>query len=96
LPGTEVAFDQEPLRDYPFASLLSRLGIGRVGARLARFRRLNANFEIAYHDALEFANGKEVFLTSLRAGQRATVLQLPAQTPAVDVPTAPEHLPAMH
>jgi hypothetical protein len=33
----------------------------------------------AHHDALEFPDGQTVLLTYLRAGQRATVLQLPAQ-----------------
>ena len=93
LPGTEIAFEREPLRDYPLSGLLSRFGIGRIGATLARFRRLNANFTTAHHDALEFSNGKRVFLTSLRAGHLATVLQLPAQGTPVEVTTAPEHSP---
>ena len=33
----------------------------------------------AFHDALEFPDGQVVLLTHLREGQRATVLQLPAQ-----------------
>jgi hypothetical protein len=32
-----------------------------------------------HHDALEFPDGQIVLLTHLREGQRATVLQLPAQ-----------------
>jgi hypothetical protein len=31
-----------------------------------------------HHDALEFADGKVVLVTRLREGQKATVLQLPA------------------
>ncbi len=31
-----------------------------------------------HHDALEFSNGAIVLVTNLTAGQRATVLQLPA------------------
>jgi hypothetical protein len=34
-----------------------------------------------HHDALEFPDGQIVLLTHLREGQRATVLQLPAQPP---------------
>ena len=39
---------------------------------------------MAYHDVLEFPDGTRVLLTDLHEGQRATVLQLPAQpkTPA--------------
>jgi hypothetical protein len=35
-----------------------------------------------HHDALEFPDGQVVLLTHLREGQRATVLQLPAQAKA--------------
>jgi hypothetical protein len=38
-----------------------------------------------HHDALEFPDGQIVLLTHLRAGQRATVLQLPAQPKKADV-----------
>jgi hypothetical protein len=33
---------------------------------------------VAHHDALEFPDGQLVLVTRLCAGQRATVLQLPA------------------
>jgi len=33
-----------------------------------------------HHDALEFANGRVVLITSLVIGQRAQVLQLPASS----------------
>jgi len=51
---------------------------GSIGARLARFRKIEQNLTDTHHDALEFANGKIVLLTTLRVGQTATVLQLPA------------------
>jgi hypothetical protein len=35
---------------------------------------------VAHHDALEFPDGQLVLVTRLCAGQRATVLQLPADT----------------
>jgi hypothetical protein len=77
MPGTELAFANEPVRDNIFASLLLRLGIGRIGSTLARFRKVDPDYERAHHDALEFSNGKIVLVTSLREGQKATVLQLP-------------------
>jgi hypothetical protein len=45
----------------------------------AIFRQVNKNEPRKHHDALEFPNGRIVLLTRLREGQKATVLQLPAQ-----------------
>jgi hypothetical protein len=76
LPGTEIAFDQnveyEPL-----------FGIGilpnkTIKQRLARFRQINTDNAVTHHDALEFPDGQVVLLTRVCEGQRATVLQLPA------------------
>jgi hypothetical protein len=78
MPGTEVAFDQEAESAHPFAWLFPRLGFGKIGAHVARFRQINLDYPTAHHDALEFANGKVVLVNALRPGQRATVLQLPA------------------
>jgi hypothetical protein len=78
LPGTELAFEQEAACDHPFSRLLPRFGFGKIGDKVARFRQVNMNQTCVHHDALEFANGKLVLLTRLCAGQRATVLQLPA------------------
>jgi hypothetical protein len=47
--------------------------------RVARFRQVNVDNPCTHHDALEFPDGQIVLLTHLREGQRATVLQLPAQ-----------------
>ena len=77
MPGTELAFSKEPERDGPFVALLARFGIGRMASKLARFRKLNVEFEHSHHDALEFSNGKVIYLTCLREGQEAVVLQLP-------------------
>jgi hypothetical protein len=49
-----------------------------IGDRLARFRQVNVNEPTQHHDALEFSNGAVVLVTDLTPGQRATVLQLPA------------------
>jgi hypothetical protein len=63
-----------------------------VGDRLARFRQIALNKAYQHHDALEFSNGAIVLVTDLTAGQRATVLQLPAspieEKPQVPQPTA--------
>jgi hypothetical protein len=45
----------------------------------AIFRQVNKNEPRKHHDALEFPDGRIVLLTRLSEGQRATVLQLPAQ-----------------
>jgi hypothetical protein len=51
-----------------------------IGARLARFRQIDTDKPYQHHDALEFSNGTIVLVTDLAAGQRATVLQLPASS----------------
>jgi hypothetical protein len=70
-PGTEVAFEADVQTD----GMVFRK---KIGDRLARFRRIRADEPHQHHDALEFSNGTIVLLTDLVAGQRATVLQLPA------------------
>jgi hypothetical protein len=77
MPGTELAFEKEPMHNNIFAPLLLWLGIGHIGTTLARFRKVDASYERAHHDALEFSNGRIVLVTSLREGQKVTVLQLP-------------------
>jgi hypothetical protein len=83
MPGTEVAFELEAESAHPFAWLFPRLGFGKIGAHVARFRQVNLEYPTAHHDALEFANGKVVLVNALRPGQRATVLQLPATAGAL-------------
>jgi hypothetical protein len=51
-----------------------------VDHKVARFRQVNVNDPNLHHDALEFPSGQIVMVTRLVAGQRATVLQLPAST----------------
>jgi hypothetical protein len=45
-----------------------------------------------HHDALEFPDGQVVLITHLREGQRAAVLQLPAQAKKAEAehPILPE------
>jgi hypothetical protein len=83
LPGTEVAFERE-IERYP-AILFFRPR--KLGARVARFRRVNETLPACHHDALELPGGKVVLVTQLCPGQRAKVLQLPA-TAGVHVPAA--------
>lgn len=82
LPGTEIAFEEDAECDHLLAQLLPRYRFGKLGAKVARFRQVNFGRPNVHHDALEFANGKIVLLTRLRPGQRARVLQLPAQMDA--------------
>jgi hypothetical protein len=82
LPGTEIAFDENVECDSAFG--IGILPSKKIGQRLARFRQINMESAVSHHDALEFPDGHVVLLTRLCAGQRATVLQLPATAnPAV-------------
>ena len=76
LPGTELAFDREIETPSSFWMRPRRLG-----ARLARFRRVNENKVYSHHDALELPGGQVVMLTTLCEGLHATVLQLPVVVP---------------
>ena len=76
LPGTELAFAQEPACA---ASGFLGWGARTVGHKTAIFRQLNRDQPRVHHDALEFPDGQTVLLTELLEGQEATVLQLPAQ-----------------
>jgi hypothetical protein len=76
LPGTELAFAQEPAC---MASGLLGWGAKTINHKTAIFRQVNNDAPRVHHDALEFPDGKIVLLTDLCDGQEATVLQLPAQ-----------------
>jgi hypothetical protein len=69
-----------------FANEVTCLPTGLLGWRdkaikhkTAIFRQVNKEKVAAHHDALEFPGGRIVLLTCVREGQRATVLQLPAE-----------------
>ena len=73
LPGTELSFVDEVKTDR---------SVGWRERDQTKDRNLSANQQrrvAAHHDALEFPDGQIVLLTSLREGQQATVLQLPAE-----------------
>jgi len=76
LPGTELAFAQEPACA---ASGFLGWSARTVGHKTAIFRQLNRDQPRVHHDALEFPDGQMVLLTELLEGQEATVLQLPVQ-----------------
>jgi hypothetical protein len=72
-PGTELAFESEIEAPSGFWTRSKRLG-----ANLARFRQVNEGCRMMHHDALELPGGRVVLVTRLTEGQRATVIQLPA------------------
>ena len=83
LPGTEVVFEREVERQLTGFQLIFRR-TSPLRHQVARFRQVNVDNPCTHHDALEFPDGQIVLLTHLRAGQRATVLQLPAQPKTAD------------
>ena len=88
LPGTEVAFENKIERHLTgFQLFLRRTKV--LPHRVARFRQVNMDNPCTHHDALEFPGGQIVLLTHLRAGQQATVLQLPAQPKTADAVQSP-------
>jgi hypothetical protein len=97
LPGTEVAFENKVERHLTGFQLLLRRS-KPLPHRVARFRQVNTDNPCTHHDALEFPDGQVVLLTHLREGQRATVLQLPAQAKNADAaqqPALPEARPVL-
>jgi hypothetical protein len=81
-PGTELSF----AGGVTFSTGLVGWWQKAINYKTAIFRQINKQRVSAHHDALEFPDGQIVLLTSLREGQQATVLQLPAEpTTAVEV-----------
>ena len=74
-PSGPVAFED----DVQYHRASSLFGKACVDHKVARFRQINMHDLHVHHDALEFPGGQVVLVTRLAAGQRATVLQLPAQ-----------------
>lgn len=75
-PGTELAFEKDVESNQGTFGGLG-MEIIETGGKVARFTQINMDAPAAYHDALEFPNGKIVLVTRLRKGQVGTVLQLP-------------------
>ena len=83
LPGTELAFEG-PVRynglwGHVVNFVKARLGYSLADASLARFRQVDLDNPHTHHDAIELADGRIIKLALLHEGQRARVLQLPAQ-----------------
>jgi hypothetical protein len=81
LPGTELTFAKEvTIQAFGFLWIKKKT----ICYMTAVFRQTNKTDACRHHDALEFPDGNIVLLTRLSEGQKATVLQLPAQpsTPA--------------
>ena len=76
LPGTELAFEENV--QYERASSL--FGRACVDHKVARFRRLTCTIRTSTTTRSNSRDGQIVMVTRLVAGQRATVLQLPAST----------------
>jgi hypothetical protein len=75
-PGTEIAFE-DPIRTRSPSYLAA--DCKREDAKVAIFRQINKEREREHHDALELPDGEVVLLTLLYEGQKAKVLQLPAE-----------------
>ena len=85
LPGTEIAFQDEVQRELTgFQFIFSKTAKRTIPHKVARFTQLDMDNPCTHHDALEFPDGQTVLLTHLRAGQHATVLQLPAQVKSAE------------
>ncbi|TMJ36418.1 MAG: hypothetical protein E6G87_10285 [Alphaproteobacteria bacterium] len=65
------------------SAIIGGLGLesGELGGKVARFTQIDMDRPAAYHDALEFPNGKVILVTQLRRGQMASVLQLAEGAP---------------
>ncbi len=72
-PGTEIAFESAPRYEDPLTHTDQT-----ASGTAARFRQVNLQAPCTHHDALEFADGSIVLVARLVPGQRAVVLQLPA------------------
>jgi hypothetical protein len=77
-PGTELAFHGEAEYRQPLWQWLPLFSQRKRAGKVAVFRQVDMDRPHSHHDALEFADGTIVLLTHLRIGQRARVLQMPA------------------
>ena len=79
LPGTEVAFDENIMWGkslYP--AFMGALVYDTTSTKVGRFVQIKKDERLTHHDALELPSGEVILLHWLKAGQKATVLQLPA------------------
>jgi hypothetical protein len=88
MPGTELAFDESIVQ----AGYLLGIGNNIYEHKTARFRQINLDSPCTHHDALELPDGEVLLLHSLKVGQTATVLQLPAEPKTADEAKAQQRL----
>jgi len=95
LPGTEVAFDAEITSAHRgfIMAVVSRED-KKHGFATAVFAKINEDNACMHHDALQFPDGTTVLVNDLTPGQRATVLQLPAERTPEKKPEKPAEEPA--
>ncbi len=86
LPGTELSFDKaiRTVTTNPIEAMVSAtkriIGVPpKATERVATFIQVDQQHKDRHHDALEFPDGNIVLLTTLFAGQEATILTLPAK-----------------
>jgi hypothetical protein len=85
-PGTEIAFEEQACRE---GALFRK----KIGDRVARFRQVELDNPTVHHDALEFPDGTIVKVNDLLIGQRARIVQLPAD-PKIEA-AEPKREPAL-
>lgn len=93
LPGTELAFDENIVESG--SGVLNAFGFGGDKThehKTARFRQIDLEKSHVHHDAFELPDGSIVKLQNLKAGQTATVLQLPAAPKTAEEEKAQERL----
>jgi hypothetical protein len=71
LPGTELAFADNVRYDSRW------IWTRQVDFRVGKFGATDQHIPNRHHDTIEFPDGRQVLVTLLCEGQRATVLQLP-------------------
>ena len=82
LPGTELAFAENVRYDNRW------IWTRQINFRVGKFGATDQHIPNRHHDTIEFPDGRQVLVTLLCEGQRATVLQLPVvQQAAERVPT---------
>jgi hypothetical protein len=79
LPGTELAFSSAVAFLDADGIFFAKWKVRTLAHATAIFRQVKRHESWGHHDALEFPDGRIVLLTHLCEGQKATVLQLPAQ-----------------
>ena len=73
LPGTELAFEHNVRYDQRW------IWTKTTNFSVGKFNTIERGVPHRHHDVVEFPDGSHILVTLFAKGQRATVLQLPAQ-----------------